>query len=248
MQRAMVTAALLISIALTVCAQRRGFASPHVGASVGVRSNGVRSNGRVAVRGGFAIGHNPGFGVFSNSRPFHHRRSFNSFPFAYPYAYPYTYPYTVYPYYPLGLQSDFVYSEGAVQPSYEPAYMEQHDTGLQNEVYRLAGEVNQLQQQQAAQAERQQYALNSPTDMPRPIPATRPRQDAPEPSTVLVYRDGHRVEIHNYAVVGQTLWIFSEARARKIPLAELDLDASRQANEERGVEFSVRSTAPAPNE
>ncbi|MBZ5566814.1 MAG: hypothetical protein LAN64_03070 [Acidobacteriia bacterium] len=239
----MVTAALLISIAIPVCAQRRSFSSPHAGASIGVRSNGVRSNGRMAVRGGIAFRHNPGFGVFFNPRPFHHRRSFTSFPLAYPYAYPYTYPYTIYPYYPLGLQSDFVYSDSAVQP----AYMEERDTGLQNEVYRLQGEVNQLQQQQAAQAERQQYALNSPTDTPRPIPATRPRQEAPEPNTVLVYRDGHRVEIHNYAVVGQTLWVFSETRARKISLADLDLDVTRQVNEERGVEFSVRTTAPLPS-
>ena len=239
----MVTAALLICIALPVCAQRRGFSSARAGASIG-----VRSNGRIAVRGGIGFGHNPGFGVAFNPRPFRHRRFSTSFPLAYPYGYGYAYPYTIYPYYPLGLQSDFVYSDLAVQPAYQPAYMEEHDTGLQNEVYRLQGEVDQLRQQQVAQAERQQYALNSPTDMPRPLPATRPRQDAPEPSTVLVYRDGHRVEIHNYAVVGQTLWIFSETRARKIPLADLDLDATRQVNEDRGVDFSVHATAPAPNE
>jgi hypothetical protein len=240
----MVTAALLIAIVLPVCAQRRSFSSPRAGASIG-----VRPNGHTAVRGGVGFGHNPRFGVGFNSRPIHHRRSFRSFPLAYPYGYPYSgypytaYPYTIYPYYPLGLQSDFVYSDLAVQSAY-PAYMEEHDTGLQNEVYRLQGEVDQLRQQQA-QAERQQYALNSPTDTPRPIPATRPRPELPEPNIVLVYRDGHRVEIHNYAIVGQTLWIFSEERARKIPLADLDLDATRQVNEERGVEFTAHTTAPA---
>ena len=70
-------------------------------------------------------------------------------------------------------------------------------------------------------------------DTPRPIPATRPRQETPAPPTVLMFRDGHQAEIHKYADVGQTLWIFSEERARKVPLADLDLGATRNANDAR---------------
>ena len=62
---------------------------------------------------------------------------------------------------------------------------------------------------------------------------------------MLIYRDGHQAEVHNYAVVGQVLWIFSEERARKVPLADLDLDATRKANEERGVEFAVQAKPTA---
>ena len=121
--------------------------------------------------------------------------------------------------------------------------MSEHDTGLQNDLYRLQAELDQIRQQQASQNERQQYARNTPTDTPRPAPAARP--EPPPPPTVLVFRDGHRSEIQNYAVAGQTLWIFSEERARKVPLAQLDLDATRRANEERGVEFAVQPLPPA---
>jgi hypothetical protein len=237
MRRSFLTAALLIVVAaLPVCAQRRGVSTPRANTSVG-----VRSSGRVIVRGGVAFGHNPGFGVFVNRRPFHHRRFYNP----YAYGYPYAYPYMIYPYYPYGLQSDFVYSSAASSAYGAPAYMADHDSGVQSDLYRLQAELDQVRQQQAAQAERQQYALNTPTDTPRPIPATRPRQETPAPATVLIYRDGHRAEVHNYAVVGQVLWIFSEERARKVPLADLDLDATRKANEERDVEFAVPAKPPS---
>jgi hypothetical protein len=198
------------------------------------------------VRGGVAFGHNPG--VFFNRRPFHPRRFYNPYAYAYPYAYPYSYPYTIYPYtaypyYGVGLQSDFVYSNAAVGTYSAPAYMADHDTGVQSDLYRLQAELDQVRQQQAA--DRQQYALSTPTDTPRPIPATRPRPEPPAPPTVLIFRDGHQSEVHNYAVVGQVLWIFSEERARKVSLADLDLDATRKANEERGVDFAVQPKPPS---
>jgi hypothetical protein len=137
-----------------------------------------------------------------------------------------------------------VYSNAAVGTYSAPAYMADHDTGLQSDLYRLQAELNDLRQQQAA--DRQQYAVNTPTDNPRALPATHPRAEMPAPATVLIYRDGHQAEVHNYAVVGQTLWIFSEERARKAPLADLDLEATRKANEERGVEFNLQAKPAAP--
>jgi len=237
MRRSIFTAAILIVVsALPVCAQRRGVSSPRTSASVG-----VRPSGRVILRSGPAFGRNPGFGVFVNRRPFRPRRFFNPYAFAYPY-YP-IYPYTAYPYYGVGLQSDFVYSNSSMGTYSAPAYMADHDTGVQSDLYRLQAELDQVRQQQAAD---RQYALNTPTDMPRPIPATRPRPEPPAPSTVLIFRDGHQTEIRNYAVVGQVLWIFSEERARKVQLADLDLDASRKANDERGVDFAVQAKPPSP--
>ena len=57
-----------------------------------------------------------------------------------------------------------------------------------------------------------------------------PRRTPPTaaPATVLVFRDQHKQEVQNYAIVGQTLWIFSPQRTQKIPLAEVDLDATRK--------------------
>jgi len=55
--------------------------------------------------------------------------------------------------------------------------------------------------------------------------------------TVLVFRDGHKQEVKNYAIVGQMLWDFSAKGTRKIPLADLDLDTTRKLNDDRGVDF-----------
>jgi hypothetical protein len=60
-----------------------------------------------------------------------------------------------------------------------------------------------------------------------------------QPTTVLVFKDGHRSEVVNYAIVGDTLFDFAEDRARKILLADLDLAATREANDDRGVEFKL---------
>lgn len=65
-----------------------------------------------------------------------------------------------------------------------------------------------------------------------------------QPSTVLIFRDGHRAEILNYAVVGDTLFDLGADRTHKILLADLDLPATRKANDDRGVDFQVpESTA-----
>jgi hypothetical protein len=57
--------------------------------------------------------------------------------------------------------------------------------------------------------------------------------------TVLVYRDGHSETVGNYAITGNTLWVFNETRARKIPLSELDIAATKRDNQERGNDFVV---------
>lgn len=64
------------------------------------------------------------------------------------------------------------------------------------------------------------------------------------PPTVLVFRDQHKLEVQNYAIVGNTLWNFSLQRTQKIPLADLDLQATVKTNDDRGVTFRV----PNPSE
>jgi hypothetical protein len=59
------------------------------------------------------------------------------------------------------------------------------------------------------------------------------------PPTILVFRDQHRQEVQNYAIVGQTLWNFSSQRRQRILLSDLDLVATVAANDERGVTFRV---------
>jgi hypothetical protein len=69
----------------------------------------------------------------------------------------------------------------------------------------------------------------------KPAPPPPP----PAPATVLVYRDGHRSEIRDYAIVGTTLYDIGEYTTKKIALADLDLDATTKANDDRGVSFQL---------
>jgi hypothetical protein len=64
-----------------------------------------------------------------------------------------------------------------------------------------------------------------------------------QPPTVLVFKDGHRSDVLNYAIVGNTLFDFAEGRTRKILLADLDLKATQKANDALGVDFAVPSNA-----
>jgi hypothetical protein len=85
------------------------------------------------------------------------------------------------------------------------------------------------------------HSFNESHSAPRQAqapPAPAPEQDP----TVLVFRDGHRQEIRNYAIVGQMLWDFGAKGTHKIPLSDLDLDTTRNLNDERGVEFVLPKT------
>ena len=62
---------------------------------------------------------------------------------------------------------------------------------------------------------------------------------AAQPSTVLIFKDGHQQEISNYAIVGDVLYELSDQRSKKVQLADLDLTATIKENDQRGVEFQV---------
>lgn len=56
--------------------------------------------------------------------------------------------------------------------------------------------------------------------------------------TVLIFKDGQEMEVSNFAIMGDYVFVFTGNR-RKIPLSELDLGATQKANEDRGTEFNV---------
>ncbi|HZC23097.1 MAG TPA: hypothetical protein VE866_07140, partial [Candidatus Binatia bacterium] len=68
-------------------------------------------------------------------------------------------------------------------------------------------------------------------------PATEPQPV--QPLTVLVFKDGHKLEVGNYAIVGATLFDMTPGHPRKIALADLDLDATQKQNDDRGVVFQL---------
>jgi hypothetical protein len=72
---------------------------------------------------------------------------------------------------------------------------------------------------------------------------SQPREEersAAFPATALVFRDQHVEEVRNYAIAGGTLWVLNDHQAgKKIPLAQLDLDATVKMNDDRGLDFQV---------
>jgi len=67
--------------------------------------------------------------------------------------------------------------------------------------------------------------------------------ELPQEPTILVFKDGHQLEVGNYAIVGQTLFDLTPGHSRKIALADLDLDSTQKKNEERGVTFQLPPNA-----
>jgi hypothetical protein len=94
-------------------------------------------------------------------------------------------------------------------------------------------------------ADRDRVSRRSPDREPAPVPpaAAPPEPVLDQPSTVLVFKDGHKVEIGNYAIVGDTLFDLSDGRTHKILLADLDLPATQKANDDLGVDFQVPAHA-----
>lgn len=212
-------------MALPVWAQRHG--------------GGASGGGHFASRGGFAAHSsssfhasnsfhgNAGFSRGSsirirtgnlNRRGLNGRRGFYSY---YPYGY---YPYGYYGWYndPLAYDSSDqnedqdVYA-GAPYPYPSPA-SDSENTGLQRDVQALNGKIDRLQADVEAR--------------------NRMKPEA-EPETALVFRDQHVEEVRNYAISGGMLWVFNDQAAKRIPLSQLDLDATVKMNDDRGVDFQV---------
>ena len=66
-----------------------------------------------------------------------------------------------------------------------------------------------------------------------------------QPQTVLVFKDGHQVEVANYAIVGSTLYDLTGGHRQKIALADLDLTATAKQNDDRGIDFQLPAASEA---
>ena len=197
------------------------FRVPPPSAGFGVMS--PRSFGRRAsFVGQVAFRHNLRFSIFFGNTcftnpffdPFFCRQFFfrNRFLFAQPVFLPY-------PVYTAP------YSQVAEQT---PTTVMDRASDLAREVDRLANEVELMREEQVSREQARQVA-----------PQARPSVEEKAPTTILVFRDGHRSEVQNYAVVGQTIWLFTEQRARKIPVSDLDVETTKKVNADRGVEFPL---------
>ncbi len=126
----------------------------------------------------------------------------------------------IYPYWMPSMDSDYG------QPAPQASTSGNQDSDLTAQVGNLAAEVEMMREDQAMR----DY---------RGAPSAQPSvQTEPEtPTTMLVYRDGHQTEVHDYAIQGDTLFVFSNQTTQRVPLTDLDLSATARVNGERGVEF-----------
>jgi hypothetical protein len=124
----------------------------------------------------------------------------------------------------------------AAVPAYSPAREEepevrqtagQSELELAYQVGRLTQEVEQLRQEQALRASPQAQQIQPPQ------PAT------PSIPKVVIFQDGHRLEIRNYAIVGQILWVLDGQGCPKFSLSDLNLGATQKENRDRGVSLSL---------
>jgi hypothetical protein len=179
---------------------------------------GMRFGGGLGFRSGTGFGFGAGF-----RRPSFGPNRFGHNRFFYGYRYPSFYPYGGVYYIDPGYYADYGYppAQSAFQGyNTSPSYVDNAAQIQQAEIDRLENEVDRLHEERENRSH--------PPSPPEPQSATR-----------LVFQDKHSEEVQNYAIVGQTLWIFTELKARKIPLADLDVAATTKANEDRGVDFRL---------
>jgi hypothetical protein len=107
----------------------------------------------------------------------------------------------------------------------------------------LMGELDAIHQELAELRQRQAeppYGVSPQEGVPVVAPAPSKPTDPP---LILIFRDGTRTEVRDFAVVGQTFWDLSGHPTRKFPISQLNLEASIRANEDRGVEFPAVANA-----
>jgi hypothetical protein len=116
---------------------------------------------------------------------------------------------------------DFGQAEETPPPQTEP------DNAVAAQVQNLTNEVEMLSEEQSSRME-------------EAARQAEPRASAPEKplKTVLVFRDGHKSEVQDYAILGKTLWVFTGQTTKKVPLADLDLNGTIKLNDDRGVDFA----------
>ena len=164
---------------------------------------------------------------------FHHRHRQVVIPIFVPVYAGYGYPYSYYPDYDPMVPS-------YARPAVATAPVEEPQAPAQTVFENRPGYKAPAAYGEPGAAPPAQTATATPASAASAQPAASIAPVAPEPPTILVFKDGHKIEIGNYAIVGETLYNMSgDYRSFKIALASLDLDATVKANEERGLEFHL---------
>ena|SRR5665213_711424 len=121
---------------------------------------------------------------------------------------------------------------------------------LSEQVDRLNNEIKSMRATSPAPARTTRSRTAPTAPAPAITVASTPATPAPTsaqndesiPITVLVFRDGRKVETRNYAIVGESIWVYNEQESKKYKVADLDVDATRKLNSEHGVGFQLPPT------
>jgi hypothetical protein len=138
-------------------------------------------------------------------------------------------PFFGFPFFPVGPFGSFytepLYSAPVyAAPEQMPATSDNDTDDLRTQIDQLTKEVQDL---------RVQLAMRTGE-----LPQASAREQKP-PAVVLVLKDGRRIEAPGYALVGKTLWILDSTTAAKIPITDVDVEATRKANLDRGVNVVI---------
>jgi hypothetical protein len=162
-------------------------------------------------------------------------------------AYPYYVPYYV-PYYPAMDYDTPVADDAAPDQQDNP---DSYNGGPTIFDRRGSGErvANDYIERPRPAAPRPPASVAAPATTDDPSPATGARVpetpvSAPEPAiavqpTILIFKDGHKQQVGNYAIVGANLYDLTPGRHQKVALADLDLPATQKANDDEGNDFRL---------
>jgi hypothetical protein len=84
-------------------------------------------------------------------------------------------------------------------------------------------------------ADSREVASSRKEARPDPPADAAPAKPDNSPATVFIFKDGHQIETKNFAIVGQTLYDFSNTGLKKVQLADMDKEATTKANDDRGI-------------
>jgi hypothetical protein len=151
----------------------------------------------------------------------------------------YAYPYFI-PYYPV--IDPYAYG-GPVeaQPSADPEEQDQYQGGPTIFDRRGSGAraANDYVDDPPAPVAKRAPVPRPPVEVAPDPPDPPASPVASQPNTILVFKDGHKQEVSNYAIVGTNLFDLTPGHRLKISLADLDVPATQKANEDQGVDFTL---------
>jgi len=133
---------------------------------------------------------------------------------------------------------------GGYIPGFDADYYPPYSAGYAPQAQAPATSDNSANVQLAVEMQRLSDEVEDLRNENRQAAAARPpggswSTQEPGAAASFVFRDGRHITSQNYAIAGQTLWIFSEHTAHKYSLADLDRAATDQVNAANGVELHL---------